>query len=747
LRGNREFRARETEWKSLLSDITDALQAAMLSVALTALNTARKEATKPYMKVKLLAGLKQLTIDNPVRTETFDKLEAKIQQRGHGSFGIAGPRGVGKTTLIGFFAKSSPGRLGVIVPAPVSYEARDFVLHLYSKLCKEAAKEAAKTLDKNKAWPTPDEGWPREQAESPSSVREIGIAVFGSSAVTGGIFLLTWAIVQRFSSFAPRLSDVGAALLAAAASILLVLLLRNLHVFNAVRFARPVIKAFGAEPPLNRERFLVEQPYSKPHDQGPLVRKRRIFIWVCVAVSALATMGIMLIVTNHGWGSSSRTLAGGLGLALLATGIPALAFLINAARPVKVGSASVPSPSPANDDTSSGDRELYEAAYSHLEWIQFQHSFGGEQSSTVKISGPSIIPLGMDIGGKRSADLTQQPSSYPEIVDDLRGFLSIAAKTRQVVIGVDELDKMRTPEDVQSFLNNIKGIFVAADCFYLVSISEDAAANFERRGSPFRDAFDSAFDEVISLEYFDMTDARKILYGLLFGWTEPFVGLCYVLSGGLVRDLLRCVYELVGYRNKDDVIELSDAALALCRREVSGRVQAIRYQLVCDPFAANVELLERIADLHPEEASARAFLTWHNDFLNGVNKTVSEDVSLSLSDIAPADGAESMADTRQAATEYPMASKPGMPGQNATRLALELTASLLFAATVLEFFDPAKISERLEDSGTMSPGPKSLATLAAARQALAQSPSVSLMLIERFRSAWKLGHLEGADAP
>ena len=34
-------------------------------------------------------------------------------------------------------------------------------------------------------------------------------------------------------------------------------------------------------------------------------------------------------------------------------------------------------------------------------------------------------------------------------------------------------------------------------CYYLISVSDDALAAYEMRGLPVRDAFDSAFDEVI----------------------------------------------------------------------------------------------------------------------------------------------------------------------------------------------------------------------------------------------------------
>lgn len=63
---------------------------------------------------------------------------------------------------------------------------------------------------------------------------------------------------------------------------------------------------------------------------------------------------------------------------------------------------------------------------------------------------------------------------------------------------------------------------------------------------------------------------------------------------------------------------------------------------------------------------------------------------------------------------------------------------LLFAATVIEFFEPGKIAERLRRPEASGSGAKSLDTLAAARQCLPMSPGMSLHHIRRFRTGWCL---------
>jgi hypothetical protein len=71
-------------------------------------------------------------------------------------------------------------------------------------------------------------------------------------------------------------------------------------------------------------------------------------------------------------------------------------------------------------------------------------------------------------------------------VDALREFLGTLAefdgRTPSVIIAVDELDKIDAADLAQRFINEIKGIFGAPGTQFLVAVSEDALAAFERRG-------------------------------------------------------------------------------------------------------------------------------------------------------------------------------------------------------------------------------------------------------------------------
>jgi hypothetical protein len=129
-------------------------------------------------------------------------------------------------------------------------------------------------------------------------------------------------------------------------------------------------------------------------------------------------------------------------------------------------------------------------------------------------------------------------------VNEFRTFArTVAAEVHRsghrIFIGVDELDKIGSPDQAEQFLNEIKGIFGVPYLYFVVSVSDDALTAFERRGLPLRDAFDSSFDEIIHVDPLDYAESRRLLYRRVIGLSEPYVALCHCLAGGLPRDLIR----------------------------------------------------------------------------------------------------------------------------------------------------------------------------------------------------------------
>ena len=91
---------------------------------------------------------------------------------------------------------------------------------------------------------------------------------------------------------------------------------------------------------------------------------------------------------------------------------------------------------------------------------------------------------------------------------DLRTRLEISG----ITIAIDELDKFADPVQAHEFVNEVKTVFGVNSCVFLVSVSDDALASFERRGIPVRDALDSAFAAMIAVAPFSCASAMT-------GWT------------------------------------------------------------------------------------------------------------------------------------------------------------------------------------------------------------------------------------
>ena len=153
---------------------------------------------------------------------------------------------------------------------------------------------------------------------------------------------------------------------------------------------------------------------------------------------------------------------------------------------------------------------LEEIALQYLRDIRFQQSFSIDRNQSWTVASPGSY---LSLANQRTLGTAwaREPRTLPEIVARLRDFIMVVhGRGHRLIVGIDELDKL-SEADAQSFLNDIKAIFGIRGCNFLVSVSEDAAADFERRGVPFRSTFDSSFDDIVSIGYFDRITAAMDL--------------------------------------------------------------------------------------------------------------------------------------------------------------------------------------------------------------------------------------------
>jgi Cdc6-like AAA superfamily ATPase len=201
-----------------------------------------------------------------------------------------------------------------------------------------------------------------------------------------------------------------------------------------------------------------------------------------------------------------------------------------------------------------------------LREIRFQLTFSTGYSGKLT---PGIAELGADT----SYSLAANQESFPEVVARFQAFLeSVAEERGRVFIGIDELDKL-SAQDAVRFLDDVKGFFGVPGCFFIVSISEDALGQFERRGVPMRDTFDSAFDEVMRVETLRCDESINLLAKRGVSH-DGLASLCHVLSGGIPRDLIRHARQLA--RISGGHPTLADAARELVARDIIEKTDGVR---------------------------------------------------------------------------------------------------------------------------------------------------------------------------
>jgi hypothetical protein len=270
--------------------------------------------------------------------------------------------------------------------------------------------------------------------------------------------------------------------------------------------------------------------------------------------------------------------------------------------------------------------------------IRFQQSFSSGWSGSLK------LPIGLEGGVNEVISLAQMQLSLPEIVEGYRQFITLASTSYQVIIAIDELDKIESDEKAQQFLNEIKAIFGLERCFYLVSVSESALSSFERRGLPFRDAFDSAFDDMVNVDYLGHDAAKRLLLSRVIGLPIPFLTFCYCFSGGLARDLLRACRDLFQEAAKSGERELMLLIKSLAIADVRAKVRATIAHAVTvgsDPQLGS--LLERLRIID------QGFVT--GDVVDSCRQLLSKRSSVEAEVIRESHRAESVDDMRMAQNE------------------------------------------------------------------------------------------------
>lgn len=453
--------------------------------------------------------------DRRIQTASYRTTLTSLRRDGGATIGLSGSRGAGKSELLTSCCHKTAtieegGPIGIVVAAPVAYEAEPFLRLLIRRLAEEVPGYHELLRPK----------W-----------RKLDLAM----PAAGTLIVLVGALIASGLPAVNRHS-VGAAFIALGALVI------------------------AASPSVNRFISVFTVKYSRSNNEPRLaIRYAQVSIEIDTStfLSRIWPLSLLFAEKNA----------------------TARASRINRER----------------------RRQLSVTAVQVARKIQYveQRSLSLEGSASWK---------GLGVKRTSSLGLAQVPLSEPDLVLELSSLVSaLHAGGYEVRIGIDELDKLASTDDAEKFLTSIKNLFPIRDCSFLLTISEDAAAQFARRGMPIRDVFDSSLDTLIIVRPLSFLEARRLVRTRLLREdhgkvTDSQILACHCLAGGLPRELLRVCRQLgeINFETGGES-KLHDVLETLIRRELSSHLDGIRSALrVQDKSEASVRFFEEL-DLVDEE--------------------------------------------------------------------------------------------------------------------------------------------------
>jgi hypothetical protein len=329
-----------------------------------------------------------------------------------------------------------------------------------------------------------------------------------------------------------------------------------------------------------------------------------------------------------------------------------------------------------------------------------------------------VAKLGVGLEESSSDELARRELSYAEVVSGLRSFLKACAVARaegarmlgagerpRVIVAIDELDKLSSVDEARQFMNELKALFGISNCFFLISVSDDAMVSFATRGLPFRDVFDSSLDEVVALRPLTFDESQLLLLRRVGGLEPPYAALLHCISGGIPRDLVRHARALVILSQRSEGLRLGAVAAMLVERELRDKGEALIAAVRAASFQEPPEQLLELAEI--------------------------------LRIAAPT--ADALAELRVRATDDRLAGEldgaADEAGRRLARVARELDGFLYFLTAVLWRFDDGFSEEVLEEVQAHADRRARLDHLAHARQAFGVGSALAIKMIDEWRKA------------
>lgn len=233
-----------------------------------------------------------------------------------------------------------------------------------------------------------------------------------------------------------------------------------------------------------------------------------------------------------------------VGITLSAASLAGLAYLFFTSTPVHRFFR------PRNSQGRQTRESLMRQARRILNGLRWQ-----QQRTATQFAGTAPWSGLINVYRQRTVMVSQREVGRPRLVGDFQDFVRMILRDTsidRIIIAIDELDKLPSVEDVVAVVTELKDILHLEGTHVLVSVSEDVLNRFAARGMPKRDVFDSSFDEVIQLPELTSEEAVRVLQSRATGFPRAWALVCYALSGGVTRDLLRHARRCVAlYRISD----------------------------------------------------------------------------------------------------------------------------------------------------------------------------------------------------
>jgi hypothetical protein len=755
-----EFDKLEAEIRQLDSDITIKTRGMLLDELRTAINLHDSEIIWNVHLGKLLApGLAEI-FNQKYEVSTTSKIELEniIQSMDGGSIGISGPRGAGKTMLLRSICEESIRKkhelsiFSILTSAPVDYEPRDFILHLFSLICQKIIDVSGFSNFTQINQPeisNPANSILKKLSDLLSRIGLEGVIIFISFSVflifmgekiayfakyngknfeilqamginpslffIYGIFFLIIGIVlyglrynlnkiptdpEELSIYLDKLSHHK-----------IVDILSPLHIFNLAVIYFGVVSYILC---LNYSRYLITSNALSSNLSA--LSSNRSDVLFNTSISSLNNsnlffdhfFGINFLETLRVAGVTPNDIFYGGTFAILLGFFMMLFFNIavrNIAEHELIKAYSGKKKKRTSDRPYNINENIVDEAIQWLEKIKFQQSYSSGWSGALK------LPFGVEGGINSAVSVSENQMNLPQIVSNYNKFIKSIASDMIVLIGIDELDKLKSEEDAERFLNEIKAIFGFKNVFYIISVSENAMSNFERRGFPFRDALDSSFDKMVSVNYLDQEGAKYLIWKRIIGLPIPFLALCYCISGGLARDLIRTCRDMIEIIPEDQEMSLSNVARSLIYKDLNTKLRAI--SIAARKISLEPERTQFLYKLHHLEIALDSGHFNLDKLLETLNSECLRQSILIHHDNSRTDEANSMLLKIDIMKE-------------------ELKIYFYFMSTITEFFTENNkylIKEAFSK--------EKFDLLANSRQNLAISPCISQSLIAEFRSSYK----------